>query len=218
MLDVAERLIALHGVDALSLREVAVEAGQRNHSAVQYHFGDKEGLVNAILADRIAAVNARRRVLLAEADAHGPCTDPAALMGVFFRPLAETVLVRPPGWYGRFLGQIYRTSPQYVSDTRPVMGSLRDLGMRVFEAMTIPVELRAERMRRAVRAGIHLLADFEGELSSPESVSRPIPPEVMTVELVDIVTAVVMAPMSPEMRAVMVALGEGTIDESIPQT
>jgi AcrR family transcriptional regulator len=47
-----ERLIATYGLDAVSLRQVAAEAGAANTSAVQYHFGSKEGLVEAIMAYR----------------------------------------------------------------------------------------------------------------------------------------------------------------------
>ncbi len=45
----AERLFAQRGVDAPTLLEVATAAGQRNRGAVQYHFGDRRELVEAIL-------------------------------------------------------------------------------------------------------------------------------------------------------------------------
>ena len=40
----AERLIAERGVD-VPLRDIAAAAGQRNNSAVQYHFGSRDGLI-----------------------------------------------------------------------------------------------------------------------------------------------------------------------------
>lgn len=45
----AETLFLERGLGAVSLREIALAAKQRNPAAVAYHFGDKEGLVNAIL-------------------------------------------------------------------------------------------------------------------------------------------------------------------------
>ena len=36
----------------MPLRDIAVAAGQKNNAAVQYHFGDREGLLKAILAHR----------------------------------------------------------------------------------------------------------------------------------------------------------------------
>lgn len=53
----AMRLMAEQGIEGVSLRAVNVEAGARNCSAAHYHFGDKLGLVKAIvdtLADQAA--------------------------------------------------------------------------------------------------------------------------------------------------------------------
>lgn len=60
----AEKLYALHGIDAVSTRQISREAGQKNHSAVQYHFGSAEGLLNAILDHRMGPLNKRREHLL----------------------------------------------------------------------------------------------------------------------------------------------------------
>jgi hypothetical protein len=45
LLRTAERLFALRGIDAVSMRSICAEAGQRNNTALQYHFGDKQNLV-----------------------------------------------------------------------------------------------------------------------------------------------------------------------------
>ena len=44
----AERMIADHGVDGVSMRQIGTEVGSGNNSAVLYHFGSKEKLVEAI--------------------------------------------------------------------------------------------------------------------------------------------------------------------------
>ena len=41
----AEGLFASRSIDGVSLQEVGRAAGQRNRNAVQYHFGDKLGLI-----------------------------------------------------------------------------------------------------------------------------------------------------------------------------
>ena len=46
----AERLFAARGIDGVSLREINREAQQRNTTSLQYHFGDREGLLRAIMA------------------------------------------------------------------------------------------------------------------------------------------------------------------------
>ncbi len=50
LLRAAERLFAARGIDSVSMREIAAEAGQANHSAALYHFHDKHDLVNSLLA------------------------------------------------------------------------------------------------------------------------------------------------------------------------
>lgn len=67
LLETAERLFALEGIDAVSLRRVATEAGQRNCNALQYHFGTRELLIDAIVEARMTPLNQRRRALLEEA-------------------------------------------------------------------------------------------------------------------------------------------------------
>ena len=66
ILRAAEALFAERGLDAVSLREVAIKAGQKNTNAVQYHFGSKEGLIRAIWERHAAGIEARRASLLAQ--------------------------------------------------------------------------------------------------------------------------------------------------------
>ena len=49
LLDVAERLFAERGIDAVSLNSIAREANQLNASVMQYHFASKMGVIEAIL-------------------------------------------------------------------------------------------------------------------------------------------------------------------------
>ena len=61
----AERLFAENGFAGVSLRQIATEAGSANNSAVSYHFGSKEGLVEAIFAYRLPYLLHRRELLKA---------------------------------------------------------------------------------------------------------------------------------------------------------
>lgn len=70
ILDAAERLFARDGFSHTPTRAILRAAGQRNESALQYHFGGRDGLVAAIHARRIEQIEALRRprleALLAE--------------------------------------------------------------------------------------------------------------------------------------------------------
>jgi AcrR family transcriptional regulator len=64
----AERVIAVHGIEGSSLRQIALEAGASNHSAVNYHFESKSGLIRAVLGYRIPKIVHERRVLQRHCD------------------------------------------------------------------------------------------------------------------------------------------------------
>src|SRR6478735_4333927 len=61
-----ERLIADHGVDGVSMRQIGAAIGSGNNSAVLYHFGSKENLVEAIFEHRLPRLRERRAELIAE--------------------------------------------------------------------------------------------------------------------------------------------------------
>ena len=60
LLTVAERLFAERSIAGVSLNEISKAAGQRNSNVCQYHFGDKSGLVQAILDKHVPGIKARR--------------------------------------------------------------------------------------------------------------------------------------------------------------
>ena len=53
----------------MPLRDIAVAAGQRNHSAVQYHFGSREDLFEAVLRERMVPLGAGCSQRLADLEA-----------------------------------------------------------------------------------------------------------------------------------------------------
>ncbi len=86
LIAVAERLFAERGVDAVPVGDVVKAAGQRNSSAVQYHFGNKAGLLQAILDPHQARLDDRRAEML---DQLGERPGLDELIEVLVRPLAS---------------------------------------------------------------------------------------------------------------------------------
>ncbi|MFA7553663.1 MAG: helix-turn-helix domain-containing protein [Spongiibacteraceae bacterium] len=60
----AERLFGEQGLDGVSLRQIVTASGQANSSAVQHHFGSKEGLIQAVYDMRLPELDQRRMQLL----------------------------------------------------------------------------------------------------------------------------------------------------------
>ena len=64
LMDAGEKLFSRYGLDAVTVRQINRTAGQRNTSSLLYHFGSKEGLVEAIFIDRFSGINKRRHAML----------------------------------------------------------------------------------------------------------------------------------------------------------
>ncbi len=112
LLDTAEALLAEHGIDGVSLRQIAAATGQANNSVVQYHFGDKAGLIRELIARRVAGFEPRRVALLNDATAGTARPDIARLLEVIFRPLAEATDSEGRHIYARFMNE-FLTRFQY---------------------------------------------------------------------------------------------------------
>lgn len=95
LLDAARRLYAERGVFSVSLAEVVRAAGQRNTSAIHYHFGNRDRLLLAILEPQAETLRVRRAELLEKARAGDA---PEAIVEALVRPLVE--LARE-GWRSR---------------------------------------------------------------------------------------------------------------------
>lgn len=64
LMETAETLFASKGIDAVSLNEINKAAGQRNTSAIHYHFGNKQGLIQAIVYEHYADIDRQINELL----------------------------------------------------------------------------------------------------------------------------------------------------------
>jgi AcrR family transcriptional regulator len=115
LLDAAARLFAERGVDNVSIAEIVRTAGQRNASAVQYHFGTREEVMRAVLARHVPAIADRRRELL-EVSRSRPENDVRSAAEAIVRPVTEFA---QRGWRERaylqigseLTGALERTTP-----------------------------------------------------------------------------------------------------------
>ena len=100
----AERLYGECGVDSVSLRQIAEAAGQRNPAVVQYHFGGRERLLQAIVEYRVGPANARRTAMLDELEHAGRAGDLRGLVEAAVFPLLDSL--PPDACYLRFVAQL----------------------------------------------------------------------------------------------------------------
>lgn len=97
---VAGALYAREGFGAVSLRRLTVAAGV-NLAAVSYHFGSRDGLVEAVVRLTLEPLHAKRLQRLEEIHATPPGTTLESVLGAFLRPAVpdrrETDRL-DPGW------------------------------------------------------------------------------------------------------------------------
>jgi AcrR family transcriptional regulator len=94
LLQTAERLFAHAGVENVALTQIVVQAGQRNRSALHYHFGSRAGVLTAVLNRRLAPINARREAMIGDL----PDSPTAAqVLQAEIMPLAQVALEEPWG-------------------------------------------------------------------------------------------------------------------------
>src|SRR3546814_13524844 len=85
----AEILFAKGGIEGVSLREIAAAAGQRNHHAVQYHFGIRDTLVQAVFDYRMDQMEAKRGEMLLAAGEADRLDHRRAILALIFLPPLE---------------------------------------------------------------------------------------------------------------------------------
>lgn len=89
ILDAAETLFSEHGLDGVSMRDIAVNA-EVTLALVNYHFGSKDKLYRAVFERRIAPVSAARREALAQVLSAGNASPSIrAVLDALARPWVE---------------------------------------------------------------------------------------------------------------------------------
>jgi AcrR family transcriptional regulator len=106
LLRAGEQVFARSGVNGANLREINAEAGQRNNSALHYHFGSREGLLQAIASRHQHDIDAGRVALFARFDAGGAPKDVHAIVEIWVRPMAAKLATEDGRDYLRMLPEL----------------------------------------------------------------------------------------------------------------
>ncbi len=97
----AEKLIADKGLGQVSIREILSEARQNNTSALQYHFGNLQGLITAILDERAEETRMKRAAMMEPLLSGNNDPDLRALCELMIRPAFE--LARSDAGYRHYI-------------------------------------------------------------------------------------------------------------------
>jgi AcrR family transcriptional regulator len=192
----AERLFAARGLEGVSLRQIGAEAGNANNSAVQYHFGSKDQLVQAIFEHRLPHIHQRRTMLAELRRPRGL----RAWVECYVLPILEQG-EQPGSHYLGFVAMLLQSAhrdvferlpDEYRQATRAFREQVRGLLPHV------PEPLRTHRIAQALAFSVHAAADRERARSNGHDV---LPFTVHVTDLLDGLVGFLQAPVSPDALA-----------------
>jgi AcrR family transcriptional regulator len=188
----AERLFARHGIDGVSLRQIAAEAGSSNNSAVRYHFGTKNDLLAAIFSFRLDELQRRRALLADRADPD----DLRARVDAHILPLLE-LAESPESNYVSFVEQLQRSGAEgALVDQQAVRRSNAEFVTAMRRLLPdLPEPARTLRIEQAQDLSLHLAAERERAMSRGD---RVLPSGAFVSTVVDGITGFLQAPCSAE--------------------
>jgi AcrR family transcriptional regulator len=196
----AERLFARHGVWQVTVREITQAAGQRNVSALNYHFGSREGVLDAILTRHGDPTDEARGVHLASVGRDAPARE---LMAALVVPYASHLGTPEGRDYLRIVAQL---TGQFSTwrDANPGVGPwlVEILGVLEGRPEEVPPALRRERVVEVIMLMTAALSERAKAIESGRSLELDEPTFVanLTDVLVGILEAPVRGPL-PALRA-----------------
>jgi AcrR family transcriptional regulator len=196
----AERLFAARGYDGVSLRQIGAAAGNANHSAVQYHFGSKDQLVEAIFDYRLPNLHASRLLLVAQRRPD----DLRSWVECYVLPILEQG-EQEGSHYLSFVAMLQQSAEAHLFERIPA--EFRASTERFRDQMAvllaaIPEPLRSHRLTQALAFSVHAAADRERSQAS----GAPVLP--FAVHVADVLDGLVGFLEAPVSTAALAALEE----------
>jgi AcrR family transcriptional regulator len=188
----AERLFARRGLYQVQVREIVEAAGQRNVSALNYHFGSREGLLDAILDRHGEPTDLARGEVLARVGRDAPSRD---LVDALVVPYAAH-LSEPDGRdYLRIVAQL---SARFSTWREPAPGTgpfLREiLGILEQRPPEVAPAVRRERVVELIMLMTVAMAERARAIESPRRTPELDEPTFVE-NLTDVLVGVLEAPV-----------------------
>ena len=200
LLDVAEQMFGDRGVNGVSLREIRLASGARNTAAIQFHFGDREGLVHALTARHMPRIAELQQELYDVMVREGRA-DSRSLVEVLVRPSADYLRLGPSerAWV-KIMGDL-GAEPELEPNEMALLApepALR-VSRRLYERLSssVPEDVALERMIVLAQSAVHLCADRARLEDAPGDRRTYAPNELFVENLVDMVTGALFAPVGP---------------------
>ena len=191
----AERLLAEYGMHGASLRQISEAAGQKNPSAIHYHFGSREQLIEAVFIHRMEGINPKRVAWLERLKQQDKLQSIRDLVCVMVWPLAEEIHPREDGnFYVQFLVRANREQllTIEIAPIQLLTGWLDALKYLKENLSFLPEPIATARLRTASEQCLYGLAEIEAEKLGGSSDFN-----YRVESLIDMISGGLQAPVSP---------------------
>jgi AcrR family transcriptional regulator len=187
----AERLFATRGIYRTTTREILDAAGQRNVSALSYHFGSRAGVLREILVRHGNPLDEERGELVARIGEDGGTR---ALVAALLIPLAGRLATPEGRDYLRIVAQMTEEFPAWRVETEYTPPQLRRiLGLLEMGPASVAPEVRRERVVLIIMLMTSAMAERARAIDAPGP-----PPELdqatFVANLTDVIVAALEAP------------------------
>ena len=172
LVSIAERLFAERGIEGVSLSDINKAAGQRNKNATSYHFGSKDGLLQAILDKHEPGIATRRNALLDQLELRGSPSVRDVVRALMY-PMADKMFDPDGGKdFIRLDAQLVAMHTLSVQNLRAStlnLGQVDRLRRALLEVLQgLPESVAQQRLHLAAVLLLHGLADHSRMLDASE--------------------------------------------------
>lgn len=201
LLKTAERLYAEQGLGVVSTRQIAREAGQKNHSAISYHFGGETALVEAILDYRMIPLDQKRQVQYDKLVQSGQLENIRELVQLIVQPLTEELLRdEHDSYYISLLAQLINRGhwQQYFVDHPSRTSVILAVTERLIRILTKTLDKEVAEFRLSMMGPqvVRTVADWDAARRSSELTFDDKSLKWQTNQLVDYLVGALHAPVS----------------------
>ncbi|WP_261559960.1 TetR/AcrR family transcriptional regulator [Frankia tisae] len=194
----AERLFAAGGIDGPSMREISKAAGQLNTSALQYHFGDRQSVLAAIIDRHHRDVEPHRLGLLDTLELDG---EPPGESGL--RELAAALVLPQAARldhhdggpeYLQIIAEVTARPERFAASFAAVSAAPSMVRWRALVTPFLPPAAVGPPLHRRFAA----IRFLNGELATRAREHHRPDHRLFASHLVDLVTAILAAPVSAQ--------------------
>jgi AcrR family transcriptional regulator len=195
LLDSAQHLFAREGIHQVPLKRIVQHAGQRNASALHYHYGDRDGLLHAIIVRHDDRIQAERKDMLDRIHAEGADGDLRRLVEALVIPFSHELSTTSGREYLQIVSQLSVLFdfwdvdlPEGPTDTQQMFYAMHE-GMPDLNA-----ELRHARIATLLGLVTEALASRARSVDNEPTVDPSLDDETFLMNLVDMAMGALLAP------------------------